>query len=66
MKLENVLYAPIAVKLALEAVNKGLDTSQVEGCALETTYFGICAATADKREGAAAFLEKRVPQFHGS
>jgi len=57
--------APIAVKLALEAVNKGLETSQDEGCALEAAYFGVCAATDDKHEGTAAFLEKRTPQFHG-
>jgi len=57
--------APIAVKLALEAVNKGLDTSQSEGCALEAAYFGVCAATEDKREGTTAFLAKRAPQFHG-
>jgi len=57
--------APIAVKLALEAVNKGLETSQSEGCALEAGYFGLCAATEDKREGTSAFLAKRVPEFHG-
>jgi enoyl-CoA hydratase/carnithine racemase len=57
---------PIAVKLALEAVNKGLETSLDEGCALEAAYFGVCAATQDKREGTAAFLEKRTPQFHGN
>jgi enoyl-CoA hydratase len=57
--------APIAVKLALEAVNKGLETSQGEGCALEAAYFGLCAATEDKREGTAAFLAKRAPEFHG-
>jgi enoyl-CoA hydratase len=57
--------APIAVKFALEAVNKGLDTSQSEGLLLEASYFGLCAATEDKREGTAAFLEKRPPQFHG-
>jgi enoyl-CoA hydratase len=57
--------APIAIKFALEATNKGLDTSLSEGFALEASYFGICAATDDKKEGTSAFLEKRVPQFHG-
>jgi enoyl-CoA hydratase/carnithine racemase len=57
--------APIAVKFSLEAVNKGLDTSQREGLLLEASYFGLSAATEDKKEGTAAFLEKRAPQFHG-
>jgi enoyl-CoA hydratase len=57
--------APIAVKFALEAANKGLDTSQGEGLLLEASYFGLCAATEDKQEGTSAFLEKRKPQFCG-
>jgi len=57
--------APIAVKFALEAANKGIDTSQAEGLLLEASYFGLCAATDDKREGTSAFLEKRAPQFQG-
>jgi enoyl-CoA hydratase/carnithine racemase len=57
--------APIAVKFALEAANKGLDASQGEGLLLEASFFGLCAATEDKKEGTSAFLEKRVPQFHG-
>jgi enoyl-CoA hydratase/carnithine racemase len=57
--------APIALKLALEAINKGLETSQSEGLLLEASYFGLCAATEDKREGTSAFLEKRAPQFRG-
>jgi enoyl-CoA hydratase/carnithine racemase len=57
--------APIAVKFALDAVNKGLDTSQSEGLLLEASYFGLCAATEDKKEGTAAFLEKRAPKFTG-
>ncbi|MGO9995786.1 MAG: enoyl-CoA hydratase-related protein [Steroidobacteraceae bacterium] len=56
---------PIAVKFALEAVNKGLDTSQSEGLLLEAAYFGLCASTEDKNEGTSAFLEKRAPQFRG-
>jgi enoyl-CoA hydratase len=57
--------APVAVRFALEAVNKGLDTSQAEGLSLEASYFGICAATEDKNEGTSAFLAKRAPQFKG-
>jgi len=57
--------APIAVKLSLEAVNKGLEASQTQGLLLEASYFGLCASTEDKKEGTTAFLEKRAPQFHG-
>ena len=57
--------APIAIKYSLEAVNKGMDTSQSEGFALEASYFGLCAGTEDKKEGTSAFLEKRAAQFHG-
>ena len=57
--------APIAVKFSLEAANKGMETSQGEGLVLEASFFGICAATQDKKEGTAAFLEKRAPQFRG-
>jgi enoyl-CoA hydratase/carnithine racemase len=57
--------APIAVKFSLEAANRGLETSQSEGLALEASYFGICAATEDKKEGTSAFIEKRTPKFGG-
>jgi enoyl-CoA hydratase/carnithine racemase len=57
--------APIAVKYSLEAVNKGLDASLAEGLSLEASFFGICAATEDKKEGTSAFLEKRPAQFQG-
>src|SRR5713101_6466582 len=57
--------APIAVKFALEAVNKGLETSQTEGLSLEASLFGLCAGTEDKKEGTQAFLQKRAPQFQG-
>lgn len=57
--------APAAVRYSLEAVNKGMNTSQSEGSVLEASYFGLCAGTEDKREGTSAFLEKRAPQFRG-
>jgi len=57
--------APIAVKYSLEAVNKGLETSQAEGLALEASLFGLCSGTEDKKEGTSAFLEKRAAKFQG-
>ncbi len=57
--------APLAVKYSLEAVNKGLETSQSEGQALEAAFFGLCAGTEDKKEGTQAFLQKRAPRFEG-
>jgi enoyl-CoA hydratase len=57
--------APLSVKFALEAVNKGLETSQAEGLVMESSFFAICAATEDKKEGTSAFLEKRAPAFTG-
>jgi enoyl-CoA hydratase/carnithine racemase len=57
--------APIAVRYSLEAVNGGMQTSQAQGLLLEASLFGLCAATADKAEGTAAFLAKRSPTFQG-
>src|SRR5438034_234151 len=57
--------APLAVKFSLEAVNKGLETSQAEGLSLEASFFGLCAGTDDKKEVTQAFLQKRAPQFQG-
>src|SRR5438876_8274160 len=57
--------APLAVKYSLEAVNKGLETSQAEGLSLEASLFGLCAGTEDKKEGTQAFLQKRAAQFQG-
>ena len=56
---------PIAVRCSLEAVNRGLDTSQTEGMSLEASLFGLCAGTEDKNEGTQAFLSKRAPRFQG-
>ena len=56
---------PIAVRLTLNATNQGMETSLEEGLVLEASYFGLLAGTEDKREGTAAFLEKRAPNFRG-
>jgi enoyl-CoA hydratase len=57
--------APLAIKFAIEAVNKGLETSQAEGLVIESSFFALCAATEDMREGTLAFVQKRPPKFQG-
>jgi enoyl-CoA hydratase/carnithine racemase len=57
--------APTAVKLAIEAANRGLDVSLAEGLNIEASHFTQCFATEDRKEGVAAFLEKRKPKFEG-
>jgi len=54
--------APLAVRYAIQAVNS---ESQSDGMILEASYFGLLAGTEDKKEGTAAFIEKRAPQFQG-
>jgi enoyl-CoA hydratase/carnithine racemase len=60
-----VANAPLAVRYAMEAVNKGMEMTLAEGLFLEATLFGVCCATEDKKEGTTAFLEKRAAQFRG-
>src|SRR6202008_2441651 len=50
--------APTAVKLAIEAANRGLDVSLAEGLNIEASLFTQCFATEDRKEGVAAFREK--------
>jgi enoyl-CoA hydratase len=54
---------PVAVRVALEAVQRGLDMPLDEALAFEASLFGVVCATEDMREGMAAFLEKRKPAF---
>jgi enoyl-CoA hydratase len=57
--------APLAVRLVLEAVERGLDVPLDEGSNLEANLFGLVASSADMKEGLTAFLEKRPPRFVG-
>jgi enoyl-CoA hydratase len=56
---------PIAVRLAMDAVNRGVEMGFGDGCALEATLFGLVTATDDMKEGTRAFVEKRKPVFTG-
>jgi enoyl-CoA hydratase len=57
--------APVAIRYAMDAVERGLDMPFLEACDYEATLFGLVASTEDMREGTRAFLEKRKPAFAG-
>ena len=48
---------------AKEAVNRAFEISLAEGVAFERRVFHALFATEDQKEGMAAFVEKRSPQF---
>jgi enoyl-CoA hydratase len=58
--------APVAVRVAKQAVQRGLEVDLASGCVLETSLFALAFGTADCKEGMTAFLEKRAPIFGGS
>ena len=60
--LEN---GPLAIRFVIEAVDAGLELSVDDGLLLEANHFGLLSATADMREGTAAFLERRKAGFTG-
>ncbi len=57
--------APIAAKLILEAVNKGMDLSLDKGLELEEELWRQAGATEDFNEAIKAFSEKRPVVFKG-
>jgi len=57
--------APLSIRYAMEAINKGAETSLAEGLVIESTFVAICTSTEDKKEGTTAFLEKRAANFKG-
>ena len=57
--------APLAVRLAKESINKAFEGSLREGIAAERRNFYFLFATEDQKEGMAAFVAKRDPQWKG-
>jgi enoyl-CoA hydratase len=55
-----------AIEMAKEAVNQALETSLAGGLRFERRAFHAMFATADQKEGMAAFTGKRKPQFRDS
>jgi len=56
---------PVAVRFALEAIDRGGNMPQREGELMECDLFGLAASTEDMKEGMGAFLEKRKANFQG-
>lgn len=57
--------APLAVRLAKEALLKAQDTDLASGLRFERHAFTLLAGTADRDEGIRAFQEKRKPAYQG-
>ncbi len=57
--------SPLAVKLALHAVNYGMESDLETGLVLEASMVNVAIASKDAKEGVASFLEKRKPNFQG-
>lgn len=55
--------SPLIMKLGRQAFHKALDIEYRRGVASAVEHFGNVAATADAREGMAAFVEKRAPKW---
>lgn len=56
---------PVAVSMAKMAINTGLDTDINTGLLFERIAQTVAFSTEDRREGTAAFLEKREAEFKG-
>jgi enoyl-CoA hydratase len=58
--------APVAQRLAKEAVNRAYETTLEAGLDVERKLFHLAHSTEDAAEGLTAFGEKRKPNFKGS
>lgn len=56
---------PLAIQYAKQAVNRSQEGDTNSGYALESYLHALTCTTEDKKEGVAAFLEKRKGQFKG-
>ena len=57
--------APLAVRMAKDAVNAAFETTLAEGLKAEKRNFYPLFSTEDQKEGMKAFIEKRKPNWKG-
>jgi enoyl-CoA hydratase len=58
-------YSPIATRAAKQSVLQAFQSPLAEGLAFERKIFAEAFASQDRREGMAAFVERRKPRFVG-
>jgi enoyl-CoA hydratase/3-hydroxyacyl-CoA dehydrogenase len=56
---------PVAVALAKDAINRGMETALIEGLTIELDNIAKAFQTEDKVEGMDAFVKRRKPDFKG-
>jgi enoyl-CoA hydratase/carnithine racemase len=57
------MKSQVALRASLRAIRRGGELPLFDGLAVEARLFGELCDTEDRKEGAAAFLEKRQPRF---
>ncbi len=57
--------APVAVREAKKAINRGMETDLVHGLQIEEMSYQVTIPTKDRLEGLKAFKEKRKPVYTG-
>ena len=60
-----IANGPVAVALAIQAVDNAYQLTTEDAQRAEANMFGLLASTADMKEGMGAFLEKRTADFQG-
>ena len=63
LALEIARHSPVSLRAAKRAVRAGADTDLATGLQLEDQAWRTAAFSADRREGVAAFVERRPPQW---
>ena len=58
-------HSPLALQAAKQALRQSQEVALQAGLAQERQLFTLLAGTDDRREGIAAFLQKRTPDFKG-